>query len=78
MFKLTKYVWTCSNGIVVIAFGLNEAGNLYNTSEVFLFDTNINKISIQPISGKAPLPRAQATSTLGKIRSNLILLGLII
>ncbi|KAG2205006.1 hypothetical protein INT47_002630 [Mucor saturninus] len=54
-----------SDGTIVIAFGIDGNGIAHNASEVFLFDTNLNTIRIQPISGKAPIPRTQVSCTLG-------------
>ncbi|GAA5812853.1 hypothetical protein MFLAVUS_006312 [Mucor flavus] len=63
------------NGVVVLAFGADGDFNLYNSSEVLLFDTNINEIRIQPTNGIAPTPRILASSTLGPDKTTIYYFG---
>ncbi|KAG2228956.1 hypothetical protein BDF21DRAFT_496762 [Thamnidium elegans] len=63
------------NGVVVLAFGAYSDGSLYNSSQVLLFDTNINEIIIQPINGIAPNPRTLASSTLGPDKTTIYYFG---
>ncbi|KAI8883491.1 hypothetical protein K501DRAFT_272618 [Backusella circina FSU 941] len=58
------------SGIVVLAFGSSNVNTpygdaLYNTSSVYLYDTNKNELYKQNVSGVPPLPRASASGTLG-------------
>ncbi|GAA5796704.1 hypothetical protein HPULCUR_002079 [Helicostylum pulchrum] len=63
------------NGIVVLAFGVYGNGSLYSSSQVLLFDTNINEIRVQPVNGIAPNPRALASSTLGPDKTTIYYFG---
>ncbi|KAI8883506.1 hypothetical protein K501DRAFT_272635 [Backusella circina FSU 941] len=70
------------SGIVVLAFGASgmnqEVENvLYDTSYVYLYDTNKNELYKQNISGTPPIPRASASGTLGMVIGAIILVSLI-
>jgi hypothetical protein len=63
-------IFLISSGVVVLVFGstyINQSNeqDLYNTSSVYLYDTNTNELYPQKVSGNSPKPRASASGTLG-------------
>ncbi|KAI8642822.1 hypothetical protein BD408DRAFT_415990 [Parasitella parasitica] len=65
------------NGIIVIAFGMNNVldGALFNTTQVTLFDTRKNEIYTQPVSGVPPEPRFGLGNALGPDKSTIYYYG---
>ncbi|CEP17228.1 hypothetical protein [Parasitella parasitica] len=65
------------NGIIVIAFGMNNVRDLtlLNTTHVTLFDTRKNEIYNQPVSGVPPTPRFCLGSALGPDKSTIYYYG---
>ncbi|RCI04927.1 hypothetical protein CU098_005786 [Rhizopus stolonifer] len=65
-----------SNGIVVIAFGYDKSVNQsYPTDQVILYDTNLNQIRMQNITGTPPPERVFASSVLGPDGSTIYYYG---